>query len=351
MNIALKRYDPIIELPQLNQTQILSSGIYLPKNIVKSEDLMTEIKSQTNYGIPENWISNKAGIIERRFADPSEKPSDLAIYASKQAINDSNINPREIDKIIYCGIDRDEVEPATAHTINDKLNLNASEVYDITDACFGFMRAIQDCERSIKLGEIKYALICTGETPSRLTRSLIDQMKKGVDKATFRKWIGFFTTGDAGGAIVLGKSNPETGNGFKSISTKVNSEHRHLCKYKWEKDGNASGQMLMGKLNAYGRRILQTFNEEVKNKDTYIEADYLLTHNTGSGSFEILRKLNLAPKENMPKLFSTLGNITSASLPVNFNYLDKEIGLKQGDRVGGIFSGSGLVFGHFDYLK
>lgn len=351
MNTALKNAHPIFELNYLHETQIISSGIYLPKNIVRSDHLMSDICSEKNYGIPENWLANKAGIVERRFASDNELPSDLAMKASKIAIHDSGISPEKIDKIIFCGIDKDQVEPATSHTINDKLKLNAHEVYDITDACFGFLRAIQDCARSIKLGEIEYALVCTGETPSHLTKSLVDQMKSGVEKDTFRKWIGFLTTGDAGGAVILGRANPETGNGFKSISTHVNSKHRELCQYRWKEDGNADGQMLMGKLNAHGRRILDTFNQEIKNNETYVEADYLLTHNTGNGSFEILCKLGLAPREKMPKLFEKLGNITSATFPVNFNHLDKNIGLNEGDRVGGIFSGSGLVFGHFNYLK
>jgi len=351
MNIALKTLQPTLKPNHLHETVVVSSGVFLPENRVKSDDLMAEIKSFDSYGIPENWLSRKAGIIERRFCDSTDSPSSLAMKAAEKAIADSGIDPMLIDKIVFCGIDKDQAEPATAHVINHKLGLQAKEAYDITDACFGFMRGIQDCSRSIKLGEAKYALVLTGETPSLLTKNLMEQMKKGVEKSIFKKWIGFLTTGDAGGAVILGRSAPEIGNGFQSITTKVLSQHHELCQYKWEDNGDATGQMLMGKLNAHGRRILAEFNEQIKSDPNYKPADYLLTHNTGSGSFEILSRLDLAPRSCMPELFSTLGNITSATFPVNFHHLDKKIGLSSGDRVGGLFSGSGLVFGHFDYLK
>ena len=61
------------------KTKIHSTGIYLPSEIVKSDDIFSEIKSETQYGIATNWMSEKMGIVERRVAPSDAKPSDLAI--------------------------------------------------------------------------------------------------------------------------------------------------------------------------------------------------------------------------------------------------------------------------------
>ena len=86
-------------------SKICSVAVSFPKEIVSSVSLMEEIKSETRFGIPHNWIDTRVGIKERRFVDSKTKPSDLAIEASRKAINSAGIRSQDIDLIIFCGID------------------------------------------------------------------------------------------------------------------------------------------------------------------------------------------------------------------------------------------------------
>ena len=171
--------------PQKKKAKIYSTGVYLPSQIVKSSDLFEEIKSDSLYGIDKNWMSDTMGIEERRMAPDSAKPSDLAIPAAQQALEKAgDIDPQHIDLVIFCGIERDQPEPATAHTIQNALGLNARYAYDISNACYGFIDAMHIATNYIECGIVRYALIVTGEVPTRVMKAAIDVLKSGVDIKT-----------------------------------------------------------------------------------------------------------------------------------------------------------------------
>ena len=127
------------------------------------------------------------GIVERRMAPVNSKPSDLAIPAAKNAIDSAEPGIAEdIDLVIFCGIERDQPEPATAHIIQDKLGLNSRYAFDMANACFGFVDAMQVAASYIKCGIVKYALIITGEVPSKVMRCLLYTSPSPRDLSTSR---------------------------------------------------------------------------------------------------------------------------------------------------------------------
>jgi 3-oxoacyl-[acyl-carrier-protein] synthase III len=339
-NISLHR--------ELHKVTIASSGIYLPETIVSSDDLLREFDSEAKYGIPINAISDNVGIIEKRVASVDDQPSTLAIRAARQALNEAGCT--SIDKLVFCGIMKDQDEPATAHKICHALNLYPRDAYDITDACFGFIRGLQDCVRSIQLGQAESALVLTGEIPSKGGRNFIKQLKDGVDIKTASQLIGFLTAGDAGGAILLRRSGANTVGGFSDFHTEVNSAHWDKCVYHRDSNGDYKGKMMMGHLTAHGRRLGQSLIDRVKSNQGWTPPDHVLSHNTGDGSFECLIASGLAPRERWFKTYKSLGNLMSATFPVNYHLQKQSDAFTSGDRVGCFFNGSGLVFGYFEYV-
>lgn len=327
--------------------EIHSSGMYLPSNIVHSDELMSRIDSLKNYGIPTEYMSRKIGIAERRVASAEDIPSTLAIKAGTQALASAGLN--SVDKIVFCGISKDQEEPSTAHTINSKLALGARDCYDISDACFGFIRGLQDSIRSIQLGEVETALVVTGETPSKVISNFVDQLRAGVESSTAKRLLGFLTAGDAGGAILLARAELNYKRGFGKFHIKSNSQLWNMCHYRKEADGQYAGQMLMGKLTAHGRRLGKQLASEIMSSPNWIEPDHMLSHNTGKGSFACLLEFGLAPESKWIKTYETLGNLTTATFPVNFHMQSNASKFKPGELMGGLFNGSGLTFGYFDY--
>lgn len=345
-NIQFKLTKPSI--PTTN-TKVVSVGSYLPEQILKSDDIMSEIKSDTQYDIPVNWMSESMGIIERRIAPAHFKPSDLAIPAAQKAIDKSNINPDQIDMVIFCGIERDRPEPATAHTIQTKLNLNADHAFDMANACFGFMHAIETASHFIRSGAVRYALICTGEVPSRIMLAAIEALKSGYDRAQVDNILGALTVGDAGGAVILGATEVEEKEGFKLFNTKSDSSHTEKCYYGTNSDGSYNGQMEMGRIVGASIWMHRKIIKDTLEKLEWDKFDWVLSHQTGKRPFEKFQSFSTVDSEHMIKTYDKLANITSATFPINFEKLLDNVKLKVGDRIGGIHSGSGLVVGEFGY--
>ena len=337
--------------PIQKRAKIYSTGIHLPTEIVKSDDLFAEINSETQYDIPINWMSEKMGIIERRVAPSDAKPSDLAIPAAKQAIDEAtNVNPEDIDLVIFCGIERDQPEPATAHTIQNKLGLNARYAFDIANACFGFVDAMQIATNYISCGIVKHALVVTGEVPTRVMNAAISRLKQGVDIKTARNIIGALSVGDAGGAVILGSADNDENSGFKLFNTISQSHLSEKCKYTKRNDGTIEGHMMMGQITGAFIRSQYNLIDETLEKLGWDSFDWTLTHQIGQRPFERLSNMNGVKSGKMIKTLHKLGNITSATFPINFKELTNTTKIKKGDKVGGCFAGSGLVVGQFGYV-
>ncbi|MFQ3226672.1 MAG: 3-oxoacyl-(acyl-carrier-protein) synthase III [Porticoccaceae bacterium] len=330
-------------------TKILSVGSYLPEQRLKSDDIMSEIKSDVQYDIPINWMSESMGIIERRISPASSKPSDLAIPAAQKAIEHSNINPDLIDLVIFCGIERDHSEPATAHIVQASLKLSADHAFDISNACFGFMHAIEIANHFLQSGTVRYALVCTGEVPSKILLAAIEYLKSGVAPEIVQKTLGALTVGDAGGAVILGLSDVDEDIGFKLFHTKTDSSHVKKCFYEIGPDGTFNGQMEMGRIVGASIWMHRKIINETLLRLGWNNFDWVLSHQTGKRPFEKFQSFSTVDTEHMIKTYDTLANITSATFPINFEKLLNTGKLRSGERIGGIHSGSGLVIGEFGY--
>jgi 3-oxoacyl-[acyl-carrier-protein] synthase-3 len=75
---------------------ITGLGHYLPENIITNKNLSKLMDTS------DKWIIDRTGIEERRFANPNQGPSDLAVPAAKEAIERAKINKDDIDFINLC---------------------------------------------------------------------------------------------------------------------------------------------------------------------------------------------------------------------------------------------------------
>ena len=72
------------------EAHIIGLGHCLPENIVTNNDL-SELMDTSN-----QWIVERTGIQERRYAHPNQTPSDLAIPATNEAMKKANISKEDI---------------------------------------------------------------------------------------------------------------------------------------------------------------------------------------------------------------------------------------------------------------
>ncbi|MGH1540171.1 MAG: ketoacyl-ACP synthase III [Arenicella sp.] len=329
------------------KTKIHSVGTHLPKQVIKSDDIFKEIKSEQQYNIPTDWMSKNMGIVERRVAPDSAQPSELAIPAAEKAIKNSNIDKKDIDAVIFCGIERDRPEPATAHTIADELNINASIAFDVANACFGFIDGMNIAAKFINSGTAKYALVVTGEVPTKILKTVVKNLKKGMDQASAKNLIGALSVGDAGGAVLMGRSDDSSG--FELFRTFSQSQHTKKCYYQFDENGVFDGQMRMANLAALMIRNHSQLIQNTLDQLGWNEFDWMLSHQIGQRPFDKISELKGINPKRMIKTFDKLGNVASATFPINFHKLSKNGKVKPGERIGGCFAGSGIVIGQFGY--
>lgn len=327
-----------------NHTQtranVVAVGTHLPEQIVKSDHLLDEINSEQRYGIPRDFLSGGMGIVERRMSAPDAQPSELAIPAARNALAACpELDPMDIDLVIFCGIERDQPEPATAHTVQNALGLKAGNVFDVANACLGFVDGLKIASNYISAGIVEYALVVTGEVSTRVLRSFVDQLKAGVSQEKAQKMIGGLSVGDAGGAIILGPSQTA---GFSLFSNDADSAHIQKCIYRVKENGLIEGQMLMAGILAHGIKMHRRAIKHTLTQLGWDEFDWVLSHQTGRRNFDAFAAMPGIRKERMIKTYEKFGNTTTATLALGWEILSNNGRVSPGDKIGGLFAGSGL---------
>ena len=176
-------------LRRLTGVQIVSTGSFVPDNVVTNEAL-------ASLGCDADWIIQRTGIRERRHAPPGMATSDMAIAAAERCLAGVDIDRREIDLVVLATLSPDYLLPATATTVQDRLGLNCAAM-DLSAACAGFMYALVTGMQFVATGTSKYALVIGADTNSRVMNP--------EDKKTYPLF------GDGAGAVLLAKGSSEQG--------------------------------------------------------------------------------------------------------------------------------------------
>jgi len=348
--INYKLLQQVHQLKPIIRTKVMGVGSYLPEQRVTSDDIMQDIQTEKKYGLPHNWMSSQMGIIERRMVSGTQLPSELAIKAAESALEACpDVNPDQIDAVIFCGIERDMPEPATAHIIQRALGLNANYVFDVANACFGFFQGLKLASSLIESETIRYGLIVTGEVSTIAARSIAKQLKRGMTIKQAKHLWGALSVGDAGGAMIVAPDR-EGNSGFMKFHQMSKSQYARLCHYHWQANGEVKGYMDMARIVARGLKLSRQVYQEAFDELGWDTVDWVVAHQTSRASFEHMRNIHEVETCKFMKTYPKFGNITTATMPLSFQKLSTSGNLKSGDKVGGMFAGSGLVCGQFGYV-
>ena len=319
-------------------SRISGVGIYLPDERISSISLMEEIEAEKRFGIPLNWVDRKIGIVERRFANCNAEPSDLAVEASVTALRKAGIEARHLDMIIYCGIEKDFMEPSTAHIIQKKL-ISDAVCMDVSNACQGIISGMTVADSLIATGSIETALICSGEKASKVVKQFMHKIKTEPDEY-FRDRFGVMTVGDAGSAVVLSRADSNARSGIKAMRFDSRGEYAEFCYYRYRETG-IEGQMLMKGITDTINRVHTEMMPETYGDLSWQpqDVDYMICHQVGKKSVTALCDISGIPLEKTPLTYIHLGNTASCSIPIALDYASP----MPGDRVLLMGGGSGLA--------
>jgi 3-oxoacyl-[acyl-carrier-protein] synthase-3 len=122
-------------------------------------------------GTDTDWITARTGIHERRVAEEAENSGTMAYEASRRALADAGLEPRELDLIVVCTITPEMAVPSTACLLQHRLGIagRGAPAFDIGAACSGFLYGLATVQAHMQLPQTKHALLVGVDTLSRMT--------------------------------------------------------------------------------------------------------------------------------------------------------------------------------------
>jgi 3-oxoacyl-[acyl-carrier-protein] synthase-3 len=168
-------------------TRIISVGAYRPSRIVDNAEICTRIDST------DEWILERSGIRERRYAAPDESVIDMAVNAAKVALERAGIDPTELGLLLVASCTYPYLTPSAATQIAVRIGATGIPATDISSACAGFCYGVGMASDIIRSGNAKYAMVVGAE---KLT-DWFDPADRSLA----------FLFGDGAGAVVIGPSD------------------------------------------------------------------------------------------------------------------------------------------------
>ena len=298
-------------------TRIIGTGSYIPQKVITNDDLSLTLDTS------DAWISTRTGIHNRHIAEGMTS-SDMAYMAARRAVDDSGLNPADIDVIIVATSSPDYAFPSTAALVQAKLEAVNAACFDISAACTGFIYAYSIAQGYIAGGMYKNILIIGTEV-----------MSEHVDWKDRSVCVLF---GDGAGAAML------------------TADKDNLSRVMIHSDGSRGNVLTCGKDNIFmdGQEVFKfavktvpMSIQDILNKE-HIRADdvgmYIL-HQANQRIIQAVSKRLGISMEKFPMNMQEYGNTSAASIPILLDELNRNNRLVRDELIVMSGFGAGLSWG------
>jgi len=311
-------------------SKIIGTGSYLPGKTLTNHDLEKIVETT------HDWILSRSGIVERHIAADDELTSDLALQASRKAIEAAGIGADEIDLIIVATTSPDHLFPSTACVLQDKLGIKSGgPAFDIQAVCGGFVYALNTADLYIRGGQARTALVVGAEVLSR--------MLDWTDRTTCVLF------GDGAGAVVLQASETP---GIVAGKLHADGSHQNML----TADGNIRHGEIQGdpfiKMDGkavfkFAVKVLSEVVEEVLEENNLQGSDinWLVPHQANIRIMEATAKKLGLSMDNVVVTVAHHGNTSSASIPLALDTAVRDGRIKAGQNILLEAVGGGFTWG------
>ncbi len=341
-------------------SRISGLGVYVPERKISNEDVLRLLIDQSKPYLSQKdllkltaraeMLLEKAGCGTRYWCAQDQHCTDIARTAAERALKDAGVQPEQIDLILFTGMSKAFVEPATAHILRDELGASRANVLDTQDACTSFMKSVEIADSLIRTGRYRTVLIAAGER----TFDWADFTCKTVYELDWK--FGSLTIGDAAGAMVLTPTREA-----------VYAEDPAHMRFFYRSEPGTYAVCHIGlnyrfghryRLHSHSSRLIRTGLKVVLSlvADRMREPEWrsfrfenLFIHDVGKIIDDMvlpaIRKTKVWLPDNYRSFFPAYGNVASASLPLAMWLARKDGRLQPGNRCVFICPASGVQAG------
>lgn len=314
-------------------SRIVGTGSYLPPRVVTNEELSKTLDTS------DAWIQERTGIKQRHIADESQASSDLALQASRRALEAAGVKAGDIDLIVVATSTPDFVFPSTACLLQAKLGVKGCAAFDLQAVCSGFVYGLATADNFIRAGTHKRALVVGVEVFSRI----LDWNDRGT----------CVLFGDGAGAVVLAAGEQP---GIHASVLHADGSLAGILSV----PGNVCGGRIVGSpfLQMQGNQVFkvavkvldEVARETVAAAGMKLEdVDWLIPHQANVRILEATAKRLGLPRERLVVTVDHHANTSAASIPLALDEFVRTGRIKPGHKVmmqgvgGGFTWGASLV--------
>lgn len=315
--------------------RILATGSYVPELVVTNLDL------KQTHGFDPDWIVNRTGITERRFALPHQATSDLCIEAAQRCLKAARREPRDVDLLVLGTFTPDMAFPSTGNLVQDRMHLSCP-AFDVQAACAGFVFALVIAAQFVATGNSRCALVVGGDCNSRV-------INPGDQKS-------FPLFGDGAGAVLLGPGEPDQG----LVSYQLGSDgsggdllSRPACGSRIPPTA-AALESGLHYLTMDGRAVFKWAVRILADSSLAVLAHaqtkvdqvrWFIPHQANVRIIHAASDVLGFPREAVFKNLERYGNTSAGSIPIALDELNRDGGIRRGDLLLTSGFGAGLNWG------
>ncbi|ULA63926.1 MAG: 3-oxoacyl-[acyl-carrier-protein] synthase 3 [Nitrospira sp.] len=328
----------------MNRMRVIGTGSYLPERIVSNEDVAGPL------GILPATIERLTGIRERRWAAEGQASSDLAVEASRQALQAAGCEATEIDAIILSTTSPDMAFPSTACLVQRELGCRGVAAFDVSASCSGFLYGLSMANAMILSGQAKTCLVAAAEVKSRF-----------LDPADAATAVLF---GDGAGAVVVRGEEARRPDGRGVLRIRLHSDGSKHDLIRVPAGGSrtpASAETVAHREHVLRMRGASLFRTAVRRVEQAVQdilkecgirsddlAQVVLHQANGRILSNVATRLGIAA-DRLTSVIDRYGNTSSASLPIALDAAVRAGKIRADDLVllgsfgGGLTWATGLV--------
>ena len=315
----------------LRHSAVLGLGLHRASRVVPNAEIIEAIDSS------DEWIQQRSGIIERRWATPEETVQAMSVSAAREALADAGLQAGQLDCVIVATVSHMMQTPAVAAAVAHELGTNAA-AFDISAACAGFCHGIALASDMVRAGSASHVLVIGVERLSDIT----DPTDRGTA----------FIFADGAGAAIVGLADEP---GIGPVVWGSDGEQYDLIRSREDwRDVMASESPRMPHLVMQGSAVFRWASytmakvaEETLARTgiTADELDVFVPHQANMRITDAMaRAMKLPEHVTVARDIAHQGNASAASIPLALRQLVLDGEARSGDLALLIAFGAGLSY-------